>query len=189
MGALYIHAAVRVVASTSFAPSPPPVVTMSFSTTPAIKTKRKAAYSTGLRGSASPSVSQVPDLTEEQRAEVREAFQLFDADKDGRIDYHELKVAMRALGFDLKKPEVLAILSANDPANEGNIGLEAFTRVMAEKIAARDPMEEVHRAFALFDADSRGKIGLRELRRVSKELGEQLDESELYVAHSSFRLT
>jgi Ca2+-binding EF-hand superfamily protein len=33
----------------------------------------------------------------------REAFDLFDTDKSGSIDYHELKVAIRALGFDVKK--------------------------------------------------------------------------------------
>jgi centrin-3 len=33
-----------------------------------------------------------PELTEEQKAEIREAFELFDADKDGSLDYHELKV-------------------------------------------------------------------------------------------------
>lgn len=40
-------------------------------------------------------------------------FQLFDLDKDGHIDYHELKVAMKALGFDLNKQEILNILRTN----------------------------------------------------------------------------
>lgn len=43
------------------------------------------------------------ELTEEQKQEIKEAFDLFDTDKTGTIDYHELKVAMRALGFDVKK--------------------------------------------------------------------------------------
>lgn len=51
-----------------------------------------------------------PELTDEQKQEIKEAFELFDTDKDGCVDYHELKVAMRALGFDLKKAEVLKIL-------------------------------------------------------------------------------
>eukprot|EP00796_Vickermania_ingenoplastis_P007267 gene7267-5113_t len=45
-------------------------------------------------------------LTEEQRQEIREAFELFDADKNGLIDGHEMKVSMRALGFDVKREEV-----------------------------------------------------------------------------------
>ena len=32
------------------------------------------------------------ELTNEQKEELREAFDLFDSDKDGVIDYHELKV-------------------------------------------------------------------------------------------------
>ena len=38
------------------------------------------------------------ELTEEQRQEIREAFDLFDTDGSGTIDGKELKVAMRALG-------------------------------------------------------------------------------------------
>uniref|UniRef100_A0A8C5VGJ0 EF-hand domain-containing protein n=1 Tax=Microcebus murinus TaxID=30608 RepID=A0A8C5VGJ0_MICMU len=42
-----------------------------------------------------------PELTEEQKQEIREAFDLFDADGTGTIDVKELKVAMRALGLGL----------------------------------------------------------------------------------------
>lgn len=52
---------------------------------------------------------------------------------------------------------------------------------VTEKIQARDPREEILRAFKLFDTDNKGKISLRDLRKISKELGENLDEEELYV--------
>lgn len=32
-----------------------------------------------------------PELTQEQKQEIKEAFDLFDINKDGAIDYHELK--------------------------------------------------------------------------------------------------
>lgn len=51
-----------------------------------------------------------PELTEDQKQELREAFELFDANKSGSIDLHELKVLMRALGFDVKKPEVIKMV-------------------------------------------------------------------------------
>lgn len=35
-----------------------------------------------------------PELTEDQRQEIKEAFELFDTEKTGRIDYHELKVSL-----------------------------------------------------------------------------------------------
>jgi centrin-1 len=43
------------------------------------------------------------ELTEEQRQEIKEAFDLFDTDGSGSIDAKELKVAMRALGFEPKR--------------------------------------------------------------------------------------
>ncbi|CAO1628728.1 unnamed protein product [Parajaminaea phylloscopi] len=128
------------------------------------------------------------DLTDEQRQEIKEAFELFDTDKDGCIDYHELKVAMRALGFDLKKAEVLKLLRDHDRRGEGLMEWEDFSRIMGDRIAARDPMEEIRRAFALFDDDGTGKISLKNLRRVAKELGEQLDEDELQAMIDEFDL-
>ena len=46
------------------------------------------------------------ELTEEQKQEIKEAFDLFDTDGSGEIDSKELKVAMRALGFEPKKEEI-----------------------------------------------------------------------------------
>ena len=50
---------------------------------------------------------------------------------------------------------------------------------VTEKILQRDPMEDLRRAFGLFDDDQTGKISLKNLRRVAKELGESLGEEEL----------
>ncbi len=70
-----------------------------------------------------------PVLSDDQRQEIKEAFELFDTDKDGAIDYHELKVAMRALGFDMKKAEVLKLLRDNDREGDGLMDFEAFQRI------------------------------------------------------------
>jgi centrin-3 len=50
---------------------------------------------------------------------------------------------------------------------------------VTQHILARDPMDDIRRAFRLFDDDNTGKISLRNLRRVAKELGESLSEEEL----------
>ncbi|KAF7325539.1 Cell division control protein 31 [Mycena kentingensis (nom. inval.)] len=133
------------------------------------------------------------ELSDEQKQEIREAFELFDADKDGYLDYHELKVAMRALGFDMKKAEVVKILQdanrgSGERMSEKHIGFDDFARIMAEYIMQRDPMDEIRRAFQLFDDDHTGKISLRNLRRVAKEIGDRLEDDELQAMIEEFDL-
>lgn len=66
------------------------------------------------------------ELLNEQKQEIREAFSLFDMNNDGKLDYHELKVAFRALGFDLTKREVLDIIRDYDTEDENLIAYENF---------------------------------------------------------------
>lgn len=148
------------------------------------------------------------ELSEEQKAEINEAFHLFDLDKDRMIDYHELKVAMKALGFDTPKSELLHILrdhgvTANmqKPLHNQSgqtpsrlfITQDSFTSIMTQKILDRDPLEEISRAFDLFAGVAGGmgdgqdaKIAIDDLRRVAKELGETLEEEELRAMIDEF---
>mmetsp|Transcript_124075 Transcript_124075/g.185454 ORF Transcript_124075/g.185454 Transcript_124075/m.185454 type:complete len:81 (+) Transcript_124075:360-602(+) len=50
---------------------------------------------------------------------------------------------------------------------------------MTVKMAERDPREEILKAFRLFDDDNSGRITLKNLKRVARELGETMTEEEL----------
>lgn len=118
-------------------------------------------------------------LTQDQVEEIREAFRLFDTDDSGKIDADELKVAMRAMGFEPKRDEVRKMIQESDRDGTGQIPFHMFEEVMAMKMHQRDPREEAVKAFRLFDDDETGTISLKNLRRVAKELGENMTDSEL----------
>lgn len=115
---------------------------------------------------------------------------------------------MKALGFDLPKQEILSILQTYgvehpNPSNQqaGSkskqpaqyqspprllLSLQRFQTLMAARILARNPEEEILRAFDLFDEGGKGKISLADLRRVARELGEGLQEEELVAMIEEF---
>ncbi|THH08781.1 hypothetical protein EW145_g2471 [Phellinidium pouzarii] len=85
-----------------------------------------------------------PELSDEQKQGIKEAFDLFDTDKDRCLDYHELKVAMRALGFDLKKAEVLKILRDHDKNGHNYMEYEDFAKITACCIVASEAFAHRH---------------------------------------------
>jgi centrin-1 len=119
------------------------------------------------------------ELTEEQKQEIREAFDLFDTDGSGTIDAKELKVAMRALGFEPKKEEIKKMIADIDKDGSGTIDFDEFLQMMTAKMSEKDSREEILKAFRLFDDDETGKISFKNLKRVAKELGENMTDEEL----------
>ena len=119
------------------------------------------------------------EITEEERQEIKEAFNLFGSESLGLIYSKKLKVAMRALGFEPKKEEIRKILSEVDKSGEGIIRYDDFLDIMAQKMLERDPIEEMKKAFVLICEEGHDKITLKSLQKVAKELGENMNIEEL----------
>ena len=86
---------------------------------------------------------------------------------------------MRALGFEPKREEIKKMIADVDTNNSGVIDYNEFIDMMTQKMAERDPREEMLKAFRLFDDDETGKISFRNLKRVAKELGENMTDDEI----------
>jgi centrin-3 len=118
-------------------------------------------------------------VSKEQRQEIKECFDIFDSAKTGRMDYHELKVAIRAMGFEIKKQEALDLMTRYDRDETGYIEFNDFEEILVQFYAKQDPEDEIRKAFELFDEDKRGRISFRNLKRIARDLGEKLTDDEL----------
>merc|ERR1719345_568446 len=119
------------------------------------------------------------EISEQQIAECREAFDLFDTDASGTIDAKELKVAMRALGFEPKKEEIKKMVNDLDRDKDGTVDFGEFVDMMSGKMGEKDAKEQLLEGFALYDDDEKGKITFDNLKRVAGELGESMGDDEL----------
>ncbi|RKO92984.1 EF-hand, partial [Blyttiomyces helicus] len=122
---------------------------------------------------------QAEHLTEEQRAEFKEAFSLFDKDSDGSITTKELGTVMRSLGQSPTEAELQDMINEVDADGNGTIDFEEFLKMMVRKMKDTDSEEEVKEAFKVFDKDGNGFITAAELRNVMTNLGEKLSEEEV----------
>jgi calmodulin len=82
-------------------------------------------------------------LTEEQIAEFKEAFSLFDKDGDGTITTKELGTAMRSLGQNPTEAELQDMVNEVDADGNGTIDFLEFLTMMARKMKDTDSEEEL----------------------------------------------
>lgn len=124
-------------------------------------------------------VNQADQLSEEQIAEFKEAFSLFDKDGDGTITTKELGTVMRSLGQNPTEAELQDMINEVDADGNGTIDFPEFLTMMARKMKETDSEEEIREAFRVFDKDGNGFISAAELRHVMVNLGEKLTDEEV----------
>lgn len=117
-------------------------------------------------------------LSKEQIDSFREAFSLFDKDRDGKITSKELSTVMRALGSAPSESEVQDMINEVDLDNDGTVDFSEFLTMMARKTKDHDSQEEIEEAFKVFDRNNNGYISSSELRHVLMSIGDRLTEGE-----------
>lgn len=126
------------------------------------------------------------ELSLEQKLDIKKAFDLFDTEGIGKIETKELKITMRAFGFEPKKDELKKIITDADKDGSGMLSYEDYLEFIAEKMCLKDSNEDIVKSFRMMDIDHSGTITYENLKQVSRELGEILTEEELreMIAHA-----
>ncbi len=120
-----------------------------------------------------------PTLSEDKITEFKEAFEIFDKDKDGYITTKELGDIMKNLGQTPSEAELQDMINEVDIDGNGTIDFKEFLGLMARKMRDADTEEELIEAFKVFDRDGNGLISGNELQHVMTSLGENISQDEV----------
>lgn len=110
----------------------------------------------------------------------KEAFEMFDGNGDGYIDPSDLKLALSTLGYEFNQDEILRFVMELDPQNTGKISYPEFSNLIREKMAEKDHYEDIQIAFQTLDVSKTGKITFSDLKKVAKDLGENITDHEIH---------
>lgn len=144
-----------------------------------------------------PLVHRTSLLDPAKRDEIREMFVLFDTDGSGTMETDEIRVTLWALGFqpesslkfnaegDVERMLAECFGMSLDDASQASFSLGEFMEVIAMRLAAQDQSESLLHAFNAFDAENKGVVLLRDIKRVAKEIDFDIrdDELEMIMNH------
>ena len=91
----------------------------------------------------------------------------------------ELKAAMTSLGFEAKNQTIFQMIADMDADGSGELEFAEFFHLMTAKTDSGMSKDNVRKLFNLFDDDHTDSIHLDNLRRVAKELAEEIDDEEI----------
>ena len=119
------------------------------------------------------------ELSADQKQEIKDAFDLFDTSGSGTIEPKELKVALRALGFEPSKEDIAKLVDDFDKDGSRTIDFHEFLAIMMKKMGETDQKEALDEAFNLFDRNGDQQISFSDLKAVAEELHETMTDEEL----------
>ncbi|KAJ3276335.1 hypothetical protein HDV01_004958 [Terramyces sp. JEL0728] len=128
-------------------------------------------------------------FTKEEKKEIEEIFNLFDTDGSGTMECAELSVVLWAMGFQPEPGETEEMVSAFfmcslQEAHEMSISVEDFVDLMVEKLPTRDISLGLRQSFKLYDADNKGYIVIKDIKRICKEINESVSDQDLEIMMS-----
>jgi calmodulin len=119
------------------------------------------------------------EISGTKKAEYKKAFDIYDKDKDEKINLTELENIMKSIGQKPSESELQDMINEIDIDGEGVITFDGFISLMEKKLRDADTEEELIESFKVFDKDGNGLISSENLRDVVVSLGMKFSQEEI----------
>jgi len=116
--------------------------------------------------------SRIDKFDERTLDDFRSAFNTFDKDGGGSIDAKELKELMNTVGTNPTDKELDEMIAMADADGSGSIDFAEFVTLMAHNMTDEKSVDDLKKAFQVFDSDGSGNISPDELQRIMINVGE-----------------
>lgn len=118
-------------------------------------------------------------LTENEVAEYKEAFVLFDKDNDGKLTKSELVTIVENCDPFIN-PELLPKYMEEMGFGSGGVNYDDFTKGIWGKMTLPETEEQIIEAFKAFDSEDTGFIGVPDWAQILRVIGDkELDTAQM----------
>lgn len=120
-------------------------------------------------------------IPEDKISEYKEAFDMFDENRDGLISADEISKIMKNFGNPVSKKEVREMIKGCDTSGDGLLDFEEFVTFMQKQIEVKEINDDdiVLNAFKSFDKNHDGKITNYEFKYILTKLGAAFTDDEI----------
>lgn len=118
-------------------------------------------------------------LDEYEYNTIKNAFDLFDVDKNGTISANELKLALKKIGLDAEDKFLSIFIDELDSNKNGILDFDEFLEFALKRVDEKDSKEEIQKIFNYYDSNSKGYITKEDLNDIAKYLGENMNDSDI----------
>mmetsp|Transcript_44065 Transcript_44065/g.138464 ORF Transcript_44065/g.138464 Transcript_44065/m.138464 type:complete len:156 (-) Transcript_44065:2202-2669(-) len=116
---------------------------------------------------------------EEEIAELRDLFLMYDHNGDGSIQTSELGQVLTRMGQPLSVREVQSMINEIDQDGNGSMEFPEFLTMMIRKEVGFDIEDSIKKAFKSLDTENTGKIPMSQLEEIMKGQGEDISDEQL----------
>jgi Ca2+-binding EF-hand superfamily protein len=125
------------------------------------------------------------DLKNKEYKDYRQAFEMFDKNKDGNIDISELENILKSVGHTPSRQDVLDVFRDVDKNQDGKIEFREFLYLMkqqtvVDELTGNSTLKlNVKAAFDMFDSDHDGKLTFSDIKNLMNTIGEKMTDQEI----------